>query len=120
MNANPYVRPFACPRCRDLRVVSRHASARRDDLVKCPACGTMPPEEYLDFRRRTWAAAQPHVTICVAGLSPAEFAEYEKLRTEHPETSKLTILSWLEGRRYDPEKDPDVNHELRAEQGSAA
>ena len=120
MSANPYVRPFACSRCRDLRVLAGHASARRDDLVKCPACGEMPAEEYADFRRRAWAFGQPQPEITAADLSPVEFAEYRKLRAEHPETSGLTVLSWIEGRRYDPEKDPDVNPDLRAEQAGAA
>ncbi len=110
---NPFAMPFACPRCQDSRVVTRFPSARGKDIVKCRDCGSMTDEEYDRFRRDAWAKAHKPPSICELDLTPAEFETYQKMRLEHPNASKFTVLSWIEGQRYDPSKDEEFLAEAR-------
>lgn len=48
-------------------------------------------------------AAKPAITE--ADLTAEEFAEFRRLRVEHPQANRLTVLAWLEGRRFDPASD---------------
>jgi hypothetical protein len=104
---NPFVNPYACPKCHDLRVMTRAVAARKDNLVPCDKCGLMPPEEYERFRRDEWAKHQPPIGISQMDLSNEELVVYNQMKTDHPHVAKTTILSWIEGRRYDPSKDPE-------------
>lgn len=110
---NPYARPYACPTCQDCRVVTRWPSARDKDLVRCQKCGLLNDEEYERFRRDAWVRDHTPPEICQLDLAPEEFKTYERMRAEHPNASKLTLLSWIEGQRYDPAKDPEFLAEAR-------
>lgn len=112
-STNPYARPYACPRCLDSRVVTRHASARKDDLVPCDRCGLLSTEAYDLFRRDAWIKAQVPPEICELDLTPEEFETFTAFRQQHPNTSKKTILTWIEGQRYDPAKDAEFLAEAR-------
>lgn len=110
---NPYARPYACPSCKDFRFRTRYSASRQTDLVKCDKCGLMEKEEYDAFRRDAWKASHALPQICELDLSPEEFKVYEIARQQYPQTSKTTVLSWMEGQRYDPAKDETFLAEAR-------
>lgn len=56
--------------------------------------------------RRAVAALAPKPGISEADLTDEEFRAFRELRLAHPQANRLTVLAWLEGRRYDPTKDP--------------
>ena len=112
---NPYARPPACSTCNDTRTLAKYPTARKDDLIPCGACGNLNSDEYERFRRDAWAAAQKPPSICELDLTPEEFVVYQRSRTEHPQASKLTVLAWMEGQRYDPSKDEEFLNQARDE-----
>lgn len=112
--SNPFAMPFACPRCRDNRMVARYASARKEDLVPCDKCGLMGSEEYSRFRRDAWAQSMKPPEITQLDLTPEEFQTYEAMRAAHPNVSRTSILSWLEGQRYNPAEDIEFLEDARA------
>lgn len=112
---NPYAIPPACPKCNDTRTLTKYTSARPKELVPCPDCGSLTPEEYDRFRKDAWTKRQPQVGICELDLTPEEFKTYTRLRAENPDVSKLTVLGWIESDRYDPAKDPEFLKEAREE-----
>jgi len=97
---NPYARPPACSTCNDVRRITLHVRAHEGDLSPCPHCGLLNDEEYERFRHDSWVKAQKPPEICELDLDEKEFAVYTRLRSEHPKTSKTTVLSWMEGQRY--------------------
>jgi hypothetical protein len=115
---NAFSRPPACPRCHDIRKLTKHVTARLADLVPCPACGNFNAEEYDRFRREAWARDQAPPSICELDLSREELETLRRWRRENPTASKLTVLSWIEGQRYEPAKNPefmaDVEVRLKA------
>ena len=112
MSANPFTRPFNCSRCHDTRHLTRSARAHLSDLAPCPVCGSLPPDEYERFKRDAWSKNHTTPAICELDLNPAEFLAYQRMRAEHPNFSKLTVLTWIEGQRYDPSKDPTFLPEI--------
>src|ERR1022692_2902163 len=107
MFVNPYARPPACPLCSDTRRVTTHVRAHESDIIPCGKCGNLNDDEYERFRLDAWVRDQKAPEICELDLTPVEFERFQKLRQEHPKTSKTTILSWVEGQRYDPSKDEE-------------
>ena len=110
---NPFARPYACPVCRDSRMRTRSSRASKTDLVACDVCGLMNTEEYEKFRRDAWIRDHKPPTICELDLTPAELTVYKQMRMTHPKVSKTTVLSWMEGQRYDPSKDEEFLAEAR-------
>lgn len=110
---NPFAVPYACPKCKDFRYLARYASARQGDLVKCDKCGLMESDEYEAFKRDAWKANHRQPEICELDLTPDEFKVYEAARAQYPQVSKTTVLSWMEGQRYDPSKDQEFLAEAR-------
>lgn len=104
---NPFARPFACLVCRDSRMLARYASSRKDDLIPCHKCGSLNTEEYDRFRRDAWARDNAAPSICELDLTPEEMSHFKVMRSAHPHAAKATVLSWIEGQRYDPSKDPE-------------
>lgn len=102
---NPFGRPPACRRCLDVRLLARYPTVRKEDLVPCPSCGLLNAEEHERFKRDAWTRNHTPPSICEIDLTPEEFKAYERMRAEHPNVSKLTVLTWIEGQRYDPAKD---------------
>lgn len=114
---NPFSPPPGCNTCSD----TRHVSARDYSSTPCPVCGCHcprrgkgepPPEpcsgcrKSRDLKRDAFRRFHAAPTICELDLTPAEFAVYRQMRADHPAASKLTVLAWLEGQRFDPSKDP--------------
>jgi predicted nucleic acid-binding Zn-ribbon protein len=110
---NPYARPHACLRCGDSRMLARYPTARKENLDPCDRCGTLNVDEYERFRRDAWVRDHTPPAICELDLTPEEFIVYERMRRDHPAASKLTVLSWLEGQRYDPVRDSSFLEEAR-------
>lgn len=104
---NPFARPFACPVCRDTRLMTRTNRAAKDDLYPCQKCGTLLPDEYDRFTREAWVRNHLPPEICEVDLSEAEFKVFKMYREHHPNVSKATILMWMEAARYDPAKDEE-------------
>jgi hypothetical protein len=73
----------------------------------------MGADEYDAFRRQKWLDNQKPPDLTEIDLTPSEFKVFKKMREENPKVSKLTLLSWLEGQRYDPSKDPDFLQDAR-------
>ena len=88
-------------------MLARYASARKEDLVPCDKCGLLSAEEYDRFRRDAWAAQQTPPSICELDLTTDEIQTFRRMRVDNPHASKTTILTWLEGQRYDPSKDDE-------------
>lgn len=112
---NPFSLPPACSACNDTRLIARYPTARKDDLLPCERCGLLVTDEYERFRRDAWSRSHSAPTICELDLTPEEFVIYERMRAEHPNVSKLTVLSWTEGQRYDPSKDQEFLNQARDE-----
>jgi hypothetical protein len=112
-----WTRPPACETCNDFRRVEC-----RHKVETCPACGHLVDDAYADLRRGRYRDTHGLPEITVADLSPTEWEEFTRLRTAYPDASKLTVLGWLEGRRYHPRDDPqfleDAETELVAWLGS--
>jgi hypothetical protein len=123
---NPYAIPFICNDCRDVRYVTDHSAARLKNVKPCRRCG--PDSELVDGKNRETASSAeryehfratrmaeihgvPELTQDM--LTPKEWERYLILKVEHPHTSNRTLLSWLEGQRYDPSKDPDFLQDAR-------
>jgi hypothetical protein len=114
MSGNQYARPPACPRCHDVRKLTRSLRAHDVDLVPCDRCGLLNAEEYERFRRDAWTRNQTPPSICEIDLSASEFVAFKRMRDERPDASKLTVLTWIEGQRYDPANDPAFLTECEA------
>lgn len=112
---NPWAEPFACQICLDTRFVDRGDGSP----VKCPGCGcTCPkPEEgqrrigtcpgcvkFSDLKAAV-LRARPRVGLTESDLTPEECEKMAVWRVQHPRTSNLTLLGWIEGARYNPAAD---------------
>lgn len=120
---NPFARPPACPVCDDTRMVTSSVRAREADVSPCPRCGADPHprepeskesrERYDHFVRTRFIETSVAPAISQLDLTPEEFKTYQRLRDEHPEASGTTVLSWIEGQRYDPSKDEEFMRDAR-------
>ena len=91
-----YIR-FVCGTCRDFRVVA--APEGTDGSIPCPDCGT-------DEKRRlvfTASKSMPRIRIDDLDEEESDLFRQWRFRGHH----ELDCLRWIEGRRYDPEKDPE-------------
>jgi hypothetical protein len=95
-------------------MVTRSVRAAKTDLVPCGTCGTLSDDEYDRFRREAWTRDHVPPTICEMDLTDAEVPIFKRMREQNPNASKLTVLTWIEGQRYDPAKDPEFLAEARA------
>lgn len=101
----------ACPLCRDYRNVTKGGGRTEP----CPNCGPrigekghFTPEAYDEFRLEHTRATRPRPSLHLENLSEDELVEFRKLKADYPDATTGTVLSWLEGRRYDPAKDPEA------------
>lgn len=104
---NPFAIPPACSACHDSRKQTRRLAARKDDIIPCPYCGLLNDEEYGKFRKDAWAKHQSHPSICELDLTTEELVTFRAMRDSNPHASKTTVLTWIEGQRYDPSKDEE-------------
>lgn len=120
---NPFIRPPACASCNDTRMVTSSARARGGDVSPCPRCGPDPHpgapeskesrERYDHFTRIRFSETSIAPTISQIDLTPEEFKTYQRFRDENPGASGTTVLSWIEGQRYDPSEDEVFLEEAR-------
>lgn len=94
-------------------MLTRTARATKTDLVPCDACGTLTPDEYDRFTRDAWIKNTKPPGICELDLTNAELDIYKRMKQQNPHASKTTVLSWIEGQRYDPAKDEEFLKEAR-------
>jgi len=98
----------ACKTCNDFRNVQDGPRGTKP----CPDCGILRfhdkednGEAYLKFRAAAYERAHARPEVDQNNLSADEAAFYlEQTRAGH---NKITVLSWIEGRRYDPSKDEE-------------
>lgn len=98
MSENPYVKPFLCRNCRDLRVVTRRDTARKEDLAPCPYCGTPEKHSKLWAERHFEVDGRPEITE--RDLTEAEREVVRDWRVRG--FAMMDCLRWIEGRRYNP------------------
>lgn len=100
---NPLERlAFACRTCWDVRRVSFG-----DVDGECPDCSSLTDGERSERLRAATAERTPKPEIREGDLTSQEREEYHRLRVCHPEAHPLTVLAWIEGRRYDPRDDAE-------------
>lgn len=100
----------ACPTCSDLRKVADGPAMRA--AKDCPACGSLNETSYRDLKARHKAATNALPELSTADLTEDEAAFYliemSGVTDAGRYARRLTVLSWIEGRRYDPSKDEDL------------
>jgi hypothetical protein len=98
----------ACRTCGDhKRVQAVHES------IPCPECKDWPKEKRDDLMRAATRAHAEKPSISETDLSDQEAALVAEWGVLHPGVHRLTLLTWIEGRRYDPAKDPEFLAEAR-------
>jgi len=107
----------ACIVCSDLRIVLQ---SNGREAMRCPRCGVLNEESYTAFMAAHAAGVREKPALCQLDLTVDEI-EYmrEQKVALGGKAHNLTILSWIEGRRYDPSRDPElvalVNERVAAE-----
>lgn len=99
----------ACKTCRDFKRVYDGGPVS----VPCPECSTWPPEKRIDLLREATRRDAQKPSITESDLSDSEKELMAKWSDAHPNVHKLTLLTWIEGRRYDPKEDPEFLAEAR-------
>lgn len=99
---------FACRTCHDFK---RVYAGRKD--VPCPECSAWPPEKRDIMLRSATKDKAEKPSIREVDLSDDEKALMKEWQSLHPSVNDLTLLTWIEGRRYDPEKDEAFLAEAR-------
>lgn len=99
---------FACRTCFDHGWLANGRAS-----VKCPECSG-----WDEYKRKAAFMAETarrgeKPTISAADLTQEEKDLVAMWEIDHPHTNRLTLLTWIEGRRYDPSKDADFIAEAR-------
>lgn len=107
----------ACSVCSDLKVVLQKNCR---DTARCPRCGSFNEDSYRSFRAAHFEKVNSFPEITQSDLSADEATFYlDQVRAGH---NKITVLGWIEGRRYDPSRDDDfvelVNETVCRERGA--
>ena len=122
---NPYAEPPGCGVCKDFRSVQ----ARDFTSQHCRACGCACPKRTkgeppatcfgcklsADLKREVFKRHHARPTICELDLTLDELVTFRMMKAGHPNASKLTVLSWIEGQRYEPAKDRAFAEEVERE-----
>lgn len=103
MNWPRYTAKPACRWCRDFRAMLDNFG----QVISCKECGSLDEGGYAAYRKERHKALAPRPEITQLDLDAEEFAEYNRLAKLHPGVSGLTVLSWMEGRRYKPSEDAE-------------
>lgn len=93
---------YACRTCRDC---GRLMDGPKD--IDCPDCSGWGSEQRLAALRAETARRGEKPTISRADLTDEEEEVYTDWRKYHPDVHPLTLLTWIEGRRYNPREDPE-------------
>lgn len=93
---------YGCRDCRDVgRVLNGHAE------IDCPGCSAWDEERREQARAADLARRGEKPTLRESGLTAEEREVLAEWRLTFPRTSGLTLLLWIEGRRYDPAGDAE-------------
>jgi hypothetical protein len=106
---NPFSVPPVCVHCDDIRRVTKNQYAR--ETVPCPWCGDDAKREGLE--RETFFLRNPRPTLEEHGLTDEERLVVRDWRSHA--FHMADCLRWVEGRRYDPAKDPEFANEMAKE-----
>lgn len=93
---------YACRTCRDHRLLM---DGPKD--VKCHDCAGWDEGTRLSHLRAETARRGEKPSITVNDLTDEEEEVYTMWRRNHPDAHQLTILTWIEGCRYNPREDVD-------------
>lgn len=99
---------IACRTCRDFGMVYDGPGEK-----KCPECSGWSDEVRADLLKEATRRAAEKPSITMADLTDEEKALFAEWVVMHPRVHKLTLLTWIEGRRYDPSKDEEFLVEAR-------
>lgn len=99
--------PVACPACAD---TVRVLDGPRE--IPCPRCASWSQEQREAAMRAAVARLAPKPALSEADLTVEEFAAFRQLRIAHPQAHRLTVLAWIEGRRFNPASDPATVREV--------
>jgi len=99
---------YACRTCHDFKKVYIGR-----DTEDCPECAGWPVEKRKDLLRLATREVAEKPSITESDLSAAEKVLLAEWAVAHPDVHKLTLLTWVEGRRYDPAKDPEFLTDAR-------
>lgn len=99
---------FACRTCRDFR----HVYAGKQ-TIDCPECAGWDEGKRAELLRQATRERAEKPSIRMSDLSDEERALVAEWTMAHPTTNQLTFLTWIEGRRYDPAKDPEFIADAR-------
>jgi len=98
----------ACRKCSDYKRVYADR-----ECVPCPDCAGWDVETRLKILKDATRAGAEKPSIRMVDLSDEEKVLMAKWAVEHPNVHELTLLTWVEGRRYDPAKDPEFLTDAR-------
>lgn len=98
----------ACKTCRDFGKVYDGPKT-----VPCPECSVWPEGHRAEMLREATKREAEKPSITETDLSDDERAMMAQWAIDHPHVHRLTLLTWIEGRRYDPEKDEAFLAEAR-------
>ena len=98
----------ACRTCNDFGWVT---DGYKDE--KCPECSVWNEDKRVEMLKQAIRRSAEKPSITTADLSDDERATLREWTLKHPEASELTMLTWIEGRRYDPARDQEFLVEAR-------
>jgi len=98
----------ACKTCRDFKKVYSG-----NHTIDCPECSSWPDGKRDDLLKLATKELAEKPSITESDLSGEEKALMASWAVDHPNVHKLTLLTWIEGRRYDPAKDPEFLTDAR-------
>lgn len=99
---------YACRTCHDYRRVYVGPSE-----TTCQECAGWPEEKRAEVLRNATRDRAEKPSITSADLTDEEKEIFSEWVIQHPHVHKLTLLTWIEGRRYDPAKDEEFLKEAR-------
>jgi hypothetical protein len=80
---------------------------------RCPECESWPPEKREDILRAETKARAEKPSITTADLTDDERKTLKEWTISYPNTSQMTLLTWIEGARYNPSEDKEFLAEAR-------
>lgn len=92
---------YACKACHDFK---RVYAGKKD--VECPECSQWTDDQRATIRRSATRDRAEKPAIHAEDLTQEERDLVAQWRLDYPLVHELTLLTWIEGRRYDPATDP--------------
>jgi len=91
---------YACNTCHDFK---RVYAGKKD--VECPECSGWTDDQRTTLRRSATRDRAEKPSIRAEDLTQDERNLVAQWRLDYPLVHELTLLTWIEGRRYDPAQD---------------